>query len=147
MTDDPYTMAARLCDDDGNVSAARHPGPFQGSYLDFLHHLRTLTARGRGEKAPDRISEPFPCTGHAHLAGEHIRCTSPAHQAPQAQSFVLSGSPSTVFALNAPVHAAKVSPDAIRRRSLGVCEAFLASRGGKLTAEELLAFAEAFNAS
>lgn len=48
MNADPYTMAAKLCDDDGIVRSD-----------DFGH---------------------YPCTGHAHADGEHIRCTSPAHR-------------------------------------------------------------------
>jgi hypothetical protein len=47
---DPYTAGARLCDDDGIVR--------QGA----MHH-----------------GTDYPCTGHAHFAGEHYRCTSPAH--------------------------------------------------------------------
>jgi hypothetical protein len=50
MTSDPYTADARLCDDDGIVR--------QGA----MHH-----------------GTNYPCTGHAHFAGEHYRCTSPAH--------------------------------------------------------------------
>lgn len=47
---DPYTMDARLCGDDGIVrGGAMHHG------VDYL------------------------CTGHAHFAGEHIRCISAAH--------------------------------------------------------------------
>lgn len=50
MQDDPFTMSARLCHDDGIVRG----GP--------MHH-----------------GTDYPCTGHAHYAGEHIRCLSPAH--------------------------------------------------------------------
>jgi hypothetical protein len=50
MSDDPYTMSAKLCDDDGIVrGGSRHDG------------------------------RDYPCTGHAHFAGEHLYCTSPAH--------------------------------------------------------------------
>ena len=48
--DDPYTMAAALCDDDGIVRGG------------VMH---------RGTD--------YPCTGHAHYAGQHIRCLSPGH--------------------------------------------------------------------
>lgn len=47
---DPYTHAARLCDDDGIVRR----GP--------MHHGTDYT-----------------CTGHAHYGGDHIRCTSAGH--------------------------------------------------------------------
>lgn len=47
---DPYTMAAALCDDDGIVRGGA------------MHH-----------------GTDYPCTGHAHFAGEHIRCTSGGH--------------------------------------------------------------------
>lgn len=47
---DPFTMSAQLCDDDGIVRSGA------------MHH-----------------GKDYPCTGHAHFAGEHIECTSPAH--------------------------------------------------------------------
>jgi hypothetical protein len=48
--DDPYTMDAKLCDDDGVVRRGA------------MHHGTDYT-----------------CTGHAHFAGEHIRCISAGH--------------------------------------------------------------------
>jgi hypothetical protein len=48
--EDPYTMSARLCDDDGIVRGGA------------MHH-----------------GTDYPCTGHAHFAGEHIRCSSAGH--------------------------------------------------------------------
>lgn len=83
---DKYTMEMRMCDDDGMVSHT----PIEEkrdislldpklTYLDRLNWLRNLTLRSQGEEN-DTIEEPFACTGHAHLAGEHIRCTSKAHQ-------------------------------------------------------------------
>lgn len=50
VSGEPFTMSARLCDDDGIV---------------------------RG--GPMRHGTDYTCTGHAHYAGEHIRCESPAH--------------------------------------------------------------------
>jgi hypothetical protein len=47
---DPYTMTARLCDDDGIVRGGA------------LHH-----------------GDDYTCTGHAHFASEHIRCVSEGH--------------------------------------------------------------------
>lgn len=47
---DPFTMEARLCDDDGIVRRGA------------MHH-----------------GTDYPCTGHAHYAGEHIKCISQAH--------------------------------------------------------------------
>lgn len=47
---DPYTISARLCDDDGIVRRGA------------MHH-----------------GTDYPCTGHAHFAGEHIKCSSGAH--------------------------------------------------------------------
>jgi hypothetical protein len=47
----PYTMALRLCNDDGVVESERH-----------------------GEIVA------YDCTGGAHRGGEHILCTSPAHR-------------------------------------------------------------------
>jgi hypothetical protein len=64
VTDDPYTMDLELCDAAGVT------------HLERLNHLRALGGHDRYDGAP------FPCTGHAHLAGQHIRCTSPAHVAP-----------------------------------------------------------------
>lgn len=48
----PYTMAMRLCNDDGVVETEQHG---------------TIDA--------------YDCTGGAHRFGHHIRCTSPAHEA------------------------------------------------------------------
>lgn len=82
MTDD-YTLAMRLCDDEGQVSsklvdAEGEPGGDR-TYLDRLNRLRRWGAFARGESIDD-ITESFACTGSAHLAGEHIRCTSRAHR-------------------------------------------------------------------
>lgn len=49
---DPYTQFFQLCDDDGQVRKG------------VLH------------KAVD-----YPCTGHAHFGGEHIKCTNGVHNA------------------------------------------------------------------
>jgi len=62
---DEFTMNLRLCDDQGKV---------EGHYVGVLNHLRHLSGH-----AP-YVGAPFACTGSAHLAGEHIRCTSPAHE-------------------------------------------------------------------
>jgi hypothetical protein len=61
------TMDLRLCDDAGMVA---------GKYLDVLNRLRGLSGKQPYE------GKPFPCTGSAHLAGEHIRCVSTAHLRP-----------------------------------------------------------------
>ena len=76
---DPFTMATRMCDDDGMVSATvatdmqglANPELQRLTYLDKVNNMRRHTGL--------RPVEPFACTGSAHLAGEHIRCTSPAH--------------------------------------------------------------------
>lgn len=52
-TADPYTSAMDLCDPDGVVRRG-------------VMHLGT----------------DYPCTGHAHWAGEHIRCTTAIHRTP-----------------------------------------------------------------
>jgi hypothetical protein len=78
---DDFTMATRLCDDDGMVSHEQIPGMNVGhevTYLSLLNNWRARTARIRGDKSKP-VTEPFHCTGSAHLIGEHIRCTSPAH--------------------------------------------------------------------
>lgn len=61
---DPFTLGMRLCDNDGMVA---------GTFIDELNRLRALT------RLEPWTGDPFVCTGDAHLAGEHIRCTSPAH--------------------------------------------------------------------
>lgn len=75
MTDDPYTMELRLCDDEGMVSHERqdgHDGPGTGAtYIETLNFLKPVDGQYTGE--------PFQCTGSAHLGGKHVRCTSPAH--------------------------------------------------------------------
>lgn len=85
MTD--FTMELRLCDDEGMVSHETAPDcvPTK-SYLDKLNMLRRHT-KPFDEHRP--VDEPFPCTGSAHLAGEHIRCTSPAHDAITYQKIVV----------------------------------------------------------
>lgn len=78
---DPYTMEARLCDDQGLVShePVRCPDMLrpEWTYLRQLNHLRARTPN-----AAPYEGEPFACTGSTHLAGEHIRCVSPAHAVP-----------------------------------------------------------------
>ena len=81
---DPYTMKSRLCDDDGMVSDTPMPHSehvFDGwpkTYLAMMNGWVGMTRRARGDKH-EPITEPFTCTGHAHLIGQHIQCTSPAH--------------------------------------------------------------------
>ena len=48
--DDPYTTAMPLCDDDGIVRGGA------------MHH-----------------GTDYPCTGHAHHGGHHVRCMSAGH--------------------------------------------------------------------
>jgi hypothetical protein len=81
---DPYTMEVRLCDDTGLVSNERVEPDSPGTafdpdltYLKLLNNLRAHNANLDARKPYD--GEPFVCTGSAHLAGQHIRCTSPAH--------------------------------------------------------------------
>lgn len=82
MSDD-FTIELRLCDDDGMVSNApiEDVGPtLDKSYLERHNRLAHLGDWGRGERPRPDVVEPYTCTGSAHLAGEHIRCTSTAHQ-------------------------------------------------------------------
>jgi len=72
MPPEGYTSSRRLCDDDGMISQVRVDGEETLTYLGQHNRLAALTGH-----AP--ISTPFDCTGSAHLAGEHIYCTSPAH--------------------------------------------------------------------
>lgn len=101
IDDDPYTMELPLCDDSGMVSDEQVPGT-DFSYLARHRHLQGMTKRGQEYlKAHPEIGEKsWTCTGHAHLAGEHIRCTSPAHQSlPSTMSspiFVGSHSPESL---------------------------------------------------
>lgn len=87
-SDDPFTTAMRLCDDGGMVSDQSIDTPAEPTwptarpdrtYLDRINRLRNLSRVARGDK-PETIDAAFTCTGHAHLAGEHIECISPAHQ-------------------------------------------------------------------
>lgn len=84
---DPFTASARLCDDHGMVSDERvapgEPGTVLNpalTYRQLLNNLRAHTG------LPPYEGEPFWCTGSAHLAREHFRCTSPAHAANQAET-------------------------------------------------------------
>lgn len=80
--DDPFTLETRLCDDAGMVSdtPVDPPRPINPglTYLGLMNSWVERTRALRGDKH-EPIAEPFACTGHAHLIGEHIRCTSPAH--------------------------------------------------------------------
>lgn len=81
---DSYTMEARLCDDDGMVSDERvapgSPGTAFDPDLTYRKLLNNLRARnGNPDARKPYEGEPFPCTGSAHVAGEHVRCTSSAH--------------------------------------------------------------------
>jgi hypothetical protein len=82
---DAYTMETRLCDDDGMVSDTLLDPPKainpDLTYLALMNLWVGKTRAVRGNKH-EPITEPFACTGHAHLIGEHIRCTSPAHGRP-----------------------------------------------------------------
>lgn len=82
---DEYTLAMRMCDDEGMVShqpiVEEREIPLLDptlTYLDRLNFLRNLTLKARGDKT-ETIDTPFVCTGHAHLAAQHIRCISPSH--------------------------------------------------------------------
>lgn len=82
-----YTMELRLCDDAGMVSDTPvepgSPGTRISPDLTYLKLHNNLAARNRNPDARKPwTGPPFVCTGSAHLAGEHIRCTSPAHADP-----------------------------------------------------------------
>lgn len=79
---DDYTMVGRLCDDEGIVSHARVEPP-NAFTPDLTYYEQLNNLRQHGGHAPYE-GEPFACTGSAHLAGEHILCTSPAHKQPTA---------------------------------------------------------------
>lgn len=72
--DDPFTTEIELCGADGLVD------------LETLNRLRGLSGF-----EPYR-GAPFACTGDAHLAGEHVRCTSPFHELPLAAPSPFSSS-------------------------------------------------------
>lgn len=80
---DTYTAEARLCDDVGMVSDERVASGSPGTtfepeltYGQLLNNLRKHTG------LPPYVGEPFRCTGSAHLAREHFRCTNPIHADP-----------------------------------------------------------------
>lgn len=76
--DDDFTMQRRLCDNYGVVSDVRIPGSpnLFDPELTYLRQINNL----RAHSGHPPVEAPFACTGSAHLAGEHIYCTSPAHQ-------------------------------------------------------------------
>lgn len=97
MASDSYTMDMRLCDNDGVVSHNFvEDGKDNETYLDRLNRLRNMTLRSQGNKE-EWIGDPFNCTGHAHLAGEHIRCTSSAHHTANPATFVTTAQLMTQF--------------------------------------------------
>lgn len=77
---DRYTMDARLCDDAGMISDEHvtlgAPGATFDPELTYRRLLNNL--RAHTGLAP-YTGPPIGCTGSAHLAGEHIRCTNPRH--------------------------------------------------------------------
>lgn len=84
MTTETYTLELRLCDDAGMVSdepvEPGSPGTLVSPDLTYRKLLNNMRARNNNPDARRPYEgAPFPCTGSAHLAGEHIRCTSPAH--------------------------------------------------------------------
>lgn len=78
---DPYTMDARLCDDTGMVSDERVPPGAAGTAFDPELTYRQLLNNLRGHTGlPPYTGPAFACTGSAHLAREHVRCTNPVHR-------------------------------------------------------------------
>ena len=83
---EPYTMEVRMCDDDGMISDTPvepgSPGTLFDPDLTYLKLLNNLRAHNNNPDARYPVDEgiKIPCTGSAHLAGQHIRCTSPAHK-------------------------------------------------------------------
>jgi len=89
---DPYTAEARLCDDAGMISdelvAAGSPGTvfdYGLTYRRLLNNLRAHTG------LPPYKGQPIGCTGSAHLALEHFRCTSPFHRLAPVPDIALCG--------------------------------------------------------
>lgn len=82
MTNDPYTLELRLCDNNGIVSNKLHDPPSLFNpgltYLGMMNNLVKYTCAIQDNKY-ETITEPFTCTGYAHLIGHHIRCISLAH--------------------------------------------------------------------
>lgn len=77
---DPYTTEARLCDDAGMVSDERVAMGAPGTLLDpDLTYRRQLNNLRAHTDLPPYTGLAFHCTGSAHLAREHIRCTNPGH--------------------------------------------------------------------
>ena len=77
---DPYTAEVRLCDDAGMVSDERVTPGAPGTILDPELTYRKLLNNLRGHTGlTPYTGEPFACTGSAHLAREHFRCTNPIH--------------------------------------------------------------------
>jgi hypothetical protein len=111
IDDDPYTLELRLCDDAGYISGEQVEDfavpPGGETYLQRLNRLKALGGDRPWEGAP------FPCTGHAHLAHQHIRCTSKAHAPgpdsqvvvtthPQPQTFAAGSVPDSVTLTRGP---------------------------------------------
>lgn len=72
----PYTMQIRMCDDDGMVSdEPAPPYPLNLTWLQMFNNMRRYL-----DLRSEEVTEPFHCTGSAHLGGQHILCTSPAHE-------------------------------------------------------------------
>lgn len=75
-----YTADIRLCDDAGMVSDDRVEPGSPGTILDPDLTYRRLVNNLRGHTGLPAYTGPaFHCTGSAHLAREHFRCTNPIH--------------------------------------------------------------------
>jgi hypothetical protein len=78
-------MELRLCDDQGLVTDTPvepgSPGTALDPDLTYLKLHNNLRSRNSNPDIRKPIKEGgWACTSHAHLGGEHIRCTSPAHR-------------------------------------------------------------------
>ena len=77
---DPFTDAWQLCDDHGMVSDTPVAPGTPGIAFDPDLTYRKLLNNLRGYMGLEPYTAQLRCTGSVHLAGLHIRCTSPAHQ-------------------------------------------------------------------
>lgn len=83
MKTDPYDMDLRMCDDAGLVSdePVVDGNTLDRTYIERFLRLKRMTPAGRENLRlrPEQAEGGWCCTGHAHLAGLHIRCSSRAH--------------------------------------------------------------------
>lgn len=101
-----FTMYGQLCDENGLISDEYAPASTMAlgqhvTYRQVLNNLRAATS------LPPYTGPALTCTGSAHLAGQHIKCTNPLHHT---EFIILSGKPAPRRAVEILIRRGKAQP-------------------------------------